>query len=175
MMSKFIILAALVTIARGGFLGAVPSFRYISSAPAVAAAPEPYDANPQYSYGYNVQDAITGDTKGQHETRNGDVVQGSYSVVDPDGTRRTVEYTADPVNGFNAVVHREPVAIVHKAPVIAKVAAPIAVARYAPAPAPIFAAAPAVTKTVIAAPAPAAYYKSSASTNYIGSHASYSY
>lgn len=27
---------------------------------------------------------------------------------DPDGTRRTVDYTADPVNGFNAVVRKTP-------------------------------------------------------------------
>lgn len=42
-----------------------------------------------------------------------------------DGHKRTVDYTADPHNGFNAVVHREP--LVHKvAPVVAKVAAPVA-------------------------------------------------
>lgn len=35
---------------------------------------------------------------------------GSYSLVEPDGTRRIVEYTADPVQGFNAVVHKEPLA-----------------------------------------------------------------
>ncbi|XP_044731251.1 larval cuticle protein A2B-like [Chrysoperla carnea] len=68
---------------------------------------EDYDANPQYSYGYDIQDHLTGDSKSQQETRNGDVVQGSYSLIDPDGVKRTVEYTADPHNGFNAVVHRE--------------------------------------------------------------------
>lgn len=52
------------------------------------------------------------------ESRSGDVVQGSYSLTDPDGTRRTVDYTADPVNGFNAVVRKEPlVAKVAAAPV----------------------------------------------------------
>lgn len=35
---------------------------------------------------------------------------GSYSLVEPDGTRRIVEYTADPVQGFNAVVRKEPLA-----------------------------------------------------------------
>lgn len=103
---------------------------------AYAAAPaEEYDPHPQYSYAYDIQDGITGDSKSQHESRDGDVVQGSYSLTDPDGTRRTVEYTADPVNGFNAVVHREPL--------VAKVAAPVAyaapVAKYA---APISYAAP---------------------------------
>lgn len=68
------------------------------------------------------QDAITGDSKNQQETRSGDVVQGSYSLVEPDGTRRIVEYTADPIQGFNAVVHREPlVQKVVAAPAVQKV------------------------------------------------------
>ncbi|XP_073981923.1 larval cuticle protein A3A-like [Rhodnius prolixus] len=96
---------------------------------ALAAAGE-YDPNPQYSYAYDVQDALTGDSKSQHESRQGDVVQGSYSLTDSDGTRRTVEYTADPVNGFNAVVHKEPlvgkVAAAYAAgPAVAKVVAPV--------------------------------------------------
>ncbi|KAE8751105.1 Cuticle Protein CPR RR-2 4 [Frankliniella occidentalis] len=99
-------------------------------APVVAKAVAPvsvdtdYDPNPSYSYSYDIQDALTGDSKGQQETRQGDVVQGSYSVVDPDGTRRTVEYTADPVNGFNAVVHKQPL----QAAVVKTVAAPVAYA-----------------------------------------------
>ncbi|CAH2095322.1 unnamed protein product [Euphydryas editha] len=60
------------------------------------------------------KNALTCDSKSQHETRSGDVVQGSYSLVDPDGTRRIVEYTADPHNGFNAVVHKEPLSAVVK-------------------------------------------------------------
>ncbi|XP_035780968.1 larval cuticle protein A2B-like isoform X1 [Anopheles albimanus] len=67
-----------------------------------------YDPLPQYTYAYNVQDALTGDSKSQQETRDGDIVRGSYSLVEPDGTLRTVIYTADPVNGFNAVVQRGP-------------------------------------------------------------------
>lgn len=62
-----------------------------------------------YSYGYSVSDPHTGDVKTQHEERKGDSVHGSYSVIDPDGTKRTVEYTADAHNGFNAVVRKEPV------------------------------------------------------------------
>ncbi|PSN41644.1 hypothetical protein C0J52_10501 [Blattella germanica] len=93
------------------------------AAPAVAkvAVDTDFDPHPQYSFAYDIQDALTGDAKSQHESRDGDVVQGSYSLVEPDGTVRTVEYTADPVNGFNAVVHKTPLA----APV-AKVAAPVA-------------------------------------------------
>lgn len=31
---------------------------------------------------------------------------GQYSLVEPDGSIRTVDYTADPVHGFNAVVSK---------------------------------------------------------------------
>lgn len=64
---------------------------------------EDYDANPQYSFAYDVQDSLTGDSKSQHETRNGDVVEGHYSLIDSDGHKRTVHYTADPVHGFNGI------------------------------------------------------------------------
>ncbi|XP_044762619.1 larval cuticle protein A2B-like [Coccinella septempunctata] len=66
------------------------------------------EAPAHYNFGYTVNDPSTGDNKHQEETRNGDAVQGSYSLVEADGTRRIVEYTADDVNGFNAVVHKEP-------------------------------------------------------------------
>ncbi|CAH1111520.1 unnamed protein product [Psylliodes chrysocephalus] len=68
-----------------------------------------YDSNPEYEYGYDIEDTQTGDSKSQSEQRQGNFVRGSYSVVDPDGHRRTVEYTADPVHGFSAVVRREPI------------------------------------------------------------------
>ncbi|KAL0819036.1 hypothetical protein ABMA28_008316 [Loxostege sticticalis] len=111
-----------------------------------------FDPLPQYSYGYDVQDALTGDYKGHQEQRNGDLVTGSYTVVDPDGTRRIVDYAADPVNGFNAVVRREPLVVPAPARVIAPapVLAPAPVV--APAPAPVFARAPYL------APAPAPLY-----------------
>lgn len=109
---------------------AAPVTKVAAVAPVVKTV-EAYDPHPQYSFAYDVQDGLTGDSKTQQETRDGDVVQGSYSVVDPDGIKRTVQYTADPHNGFNAVVHREPLAlkIAKVAPVayaapVAKVAAP---------------------------------------------------
>ncbi|XP_060517348.1 cuticle protein 8-like [Cylas formicarius] len=67
-----------------------------------------YYAPPKYSFKYGVTDYHTGDIKSQHETRDGDTVKGQYSVVEPDGSIRTVEYTADKHNGFNAVVHKTP-------------------------------------------------------------------
>lgn len=122
-----------------------PVVAAVHAAPAVTAVHAPvayaskavavdtdYDPNPSYSYAYDVQDHLTGDSKSQEESRQGDVVQGSYSLTEPDGTRRVVHYTADPVNGFNAVVDRQgpgvQKAVVAAAPVVAKVAAPVAYA-----------------------------------------------
>uniref|UniRef100_A0A6P7G8N5 Cuticle protein 8-like n=1 Tax=Diabrotica virgifera virgifera TaxID=50390 RepID=A0A6P7G8N5_DIAVI len=65
-----------------------------------------YYAHPKYEFNYGVQDGHTGDHKTQHEVRDGDVVKGSYTVAEPDGTLRTVHYTADDHNGFNAVVEK---------------------------------------------------------------------
>ncbi|XP_004524354.1 larval cuticle protein A2B [Ceratitis capitata] len=127
---------------------------------AVAARVEEYDPHPQYTYGYDVKDALSGDSKTAVETRDGDIVQGQYSLNDADGYRRIVDYTSDPINGFNAVVRREPLVapVVATAPVVA---APAPVFKAAPlaAPAPLVAAAsaplvagPAVVKTQFASP-----------------------
>ncbi|XP_044762465.1 larval cuticle protein A2B-like [Coccinella septempunctata] len=137
---KFIVFATVLAYAHAGNLIGAPlaaPLAYATPAIAKVAAPiavaraEPYDPNPQYQFGYNVQDSLTGDSKSQVESRSGDVVQGQYSLVEPDGSRRIVDYTADPVNGFNAVVRKEPlvakavvaapaVAAVRAAPVIAQ-------------------------------------------------------
>ncbi|XP_041968468.1 adult-specific cuticular protein ACP-20-like [Aricia agestis] len=61
---------------------------------------------PNYGFNYAVNDPSTGDNKAQSEVRNGDVVKGQYSLAEPDGTIRVVDYTADAVSGFNAVVKR---------------------------------------------------------------------
>ncbi|KAL1497028.1 hypothetical protein ABEB36_008057 [Hypothenemus hampei] len=61
---------------------------------------------PKYSFKYGVNDFHTGDIKSQQEFRDGDQVKGEYSVVEPDGSIRTVQYTAGKHSGFNAVVHR---------------------------------------------------------------------
>ncbi|KAL7730801.1 hypothetical protein ACLKA6_003569 [Drosophila palustris] len=187
---KFVALFALIAAASAGVL---PAAQVYHAAPAVAtyAAPaavvktiapvaqhvitkaaEEYDPHPQYKYAYDVQDALSGDSKSQVEERDGDVVRGEYSLIDADGYKRTVQYTADPINGFNAVVNREPlvktvavapvVKTVAAAPVahyaapapVAHYAAPAHVAHYA-APAVAHYAAPAVVKTV--APAYSTY------------------
>ncbi|CAB3389071.1 Hypothetical predicted protein, partial [Cloeon dipterum] len=107
-------------------------------APAYVKAVD-FHARPHYSFNYGVNDPHTGDHKSQSETRDGDYVKGQYSLLEADGTTRTVDYTADPVNGFNAhvtrsghAVHAAPVKayvapVVHAAPVA--YAAPLAVVR----------------------------------------------
>ncbi|CAH0731901.1 unnamed protein product, partial [Brenthis ino] len=111
---------------------AAPIAKVAAVAPVTKVAVEEYDPHPQYSFAYDVQDSLTGDSKSQQESRDGDVVHGSYSVVDPDGIKRTVEYTADPHNGFNAVVHKEPIAVKAVAPVAKIAAAPVVHHVHAP-------------------------------------------
>lgn len=84
-----------------------------------------FQPNPNYGFNYAVNDPSTGDNKAQWETRNGDVVQGAYSLVEPDGNVRLVEYTADSLRGFNAIVRRagpniHSVALPIAAPIVAK-------------------------------------------------------
>ncbi|XP_055644263.1 cuticle protein-like [Toxorhynchites rutilus septentrionalis] len=168
---KFVTFLALVAVARAGII-ASPALSYAAApshlsyaAPAhqlsyaapltktLVAAPltkqvvaEEYDAHPQYSFSYGIADGHTGDQKEQHESRDGDVVKGAYSVVDPDGFKRTVEYTADPHNGFNAVVHREPLGHVKVA------AAPVLAAKTIVAQPALSYAAPLAQKTIISQP-----------------------
>lgn len=68
---------------------------------------EDYDSRPQYTFAYDVRDSLTGDDKRQEEKRDGDLVKGQYSLVEPDGTRRIVDYTADDASGFNAIVSKQ--------------------------------------------------------------------
>ncbi|XP_026741385.1 cuticle protein-like [Trichoplusia ni] len=108
------------------------------------------EAPAHYEFNYSVHDDHSGDVKQQQESRAGDAVQGSYSLVQPDGVRRIVHYTADHEHGFNAQVSYEgtpvhqvsakiayaaPIAKVAYAAPIAKVAyaAPVAKVSYAPA------------------------------------------
>ncbi|XP_023717642.2 cuticle protein 19, partial [Cryptotermes secundus] len=108
-----ILITAALTAARaggleGGLYAAVaPAYATPIAAPVATAVQGSYSP-PQYSFSYGVNDPHTGDNKEHHETRSGDVVRGSYSLVQPDGVRRTVEYSADAHNGFNAVVHKTP-------------------------------------------------------------------
>lgn len=65
-----------------------------------------HHAPAHYEYKYGVNDPHTKDNKEAWETREGDVVKGSYSLDEPDGSKRIVDYTADKHNGFSAVVKK---------------------------------------------------------------------
>lgn len=98
---------------------------------------------PKYAFKYGVADPTTGDVKSQQEERDGDVVKGQYSLVEPDGSVRTVDYTADPVNGFNAVVSKSGPNLHHASPIV-KTVVPSVVKQVVPA--------PVVHKTLVTAP-----------------------
>ncbi|XP_026328659.1 sex-determining region Y protein-like [Hyposmocoma kahamanoa] len=66
-----------------------------------------YYSHPKYEFEYKVEDPHTKDFKSQHESRDGDVVKGYYSLHESDGTIRVVHYTADKKSGFNAHVERK--------------------------------------------------------------------
>lgn len=130
------ILAALVAVALAQY--PAPAYKPAYAAPAYAApaykVPEPVypDAHPAYKFAYNVHDPSTYDVKSQEETRDGDYVQGSYTVAEADGTKRVVTY-ADNGHGFEAVVSKEGAAPAYAAPAYA---APKYAAPAYPAPAP---------------------------------------
>lgn len=61
-----------------------------------------------YDFKYEVHDEKTGDIKRLSEVATHGVVKGQYSLIDSDGFKRIVEYTADNIHGFQAIVKREP-------------------------------------------------------------------
>ncbi|XP_013191921.2 larval cuticle protein A2B-like [Amyelois transitella] len=150
MAAKFVVILSLAVAA-----SAIP---LAPLAKVVYAEPE---APAHYEFEYSVHDDHTGDIKQQKESRAGDAVHGSYSLVQPDGVHRIVEYTSDKEHGFNAIVRYE--GQPHPAPVAKLVAAPVAkiayaapVAKLAYAPAQVHYAAP-VAKVAYAAPAQVHY------------------
>ncbi|XP_053686589.1 uncharacterized protein LOC128736134 [Sabethes cyaneus] len=60
----------------------------------------------KYKFEYAVKDPRTGDHKSQWEISNGDGLKGGYTVDEPDGTKRLVQYKADKWHGFQAIVKR---------------------------------------------------------------------
>ncbi|XP_062557981.1 cuticle protein-like [Armigeres subalbatus] len=163
---KFVTFLALVAVARAGVLApaalsaplgiASPVANVISAAPLLQKTILA-DPNPQYSFSYAVSDALTGDQKWQQESRNGDLVQGSYSLVDPDGLQRTVDYVADPIQGFNAAVRREPIGVkaIAAQPLLAAPVAKTIISQ--PALSKTIISQPALSKTIISQPAISSY------------------
>jgi len=158
--------AAQLRSPRAHYKSAAPGYGYAASTSRPPRAYYQYapeeDTPPKYNFAYDVSDARTGDFKSQTEERDGDFVKGQYSLLEPDGTRRVVDYTADEQNGFNAVVSKE------GRPSAA------AAARAAPPPPPAYYSAPAAhykpataaayhpTPAVAYRPAPAALYRQDA-------------
>nr|BAM18242.1 cuticular protein PxutCPR103b [Papilio xuthus] len=83
---------------------AAPVISHAAVAPRLIAAHQDEYAHPRYDFSYSVADGHTGDNKSQQESRDGDAVHGQYSLLEADGSVRTVQYTADDHSGFNAVV-----------------------------------------------------------------------
>lgn len=75
----------------------------------------------EYDYNYSVHDDSTKDIKQHHEKALNGAIVGQYSLMDADGYRRIVDYTADDKNGFKAVVRREFVEVPKNAPIVEKV------------------------------------------------------
>jgi len=76
----------------------------VSDPTLLSLAPRQEELPAKYDFGYSVSDLESGDSKTRQESRDGDVVTGSYTVADPDGRIRTVTYTADSLHGFQAKV-----------------------------------------------------------------------
>lgn len=120
-----------------------------------------YDEPAHYEYGYDVADHQTGDYKSHTEKRDGNTVHGRYEVLDPDGFKRIVEYTADEHNGFNAVVRREPtdVKVVKKVyDVQPEIVKTVPIQKYYPHPEPNYYAPPPVHQKIVKQIAPPKYY-----------------
>ncbi|XP_023169505.1 cuticle protein 8 [Drosophila hydei] len=80
----------------------------------IGHADELISSPPQYEFHYSVHDSHTGDVKDQFEHRRGEYVTGRYSLIEPDGHRRIVDYSSDPLLGFSAHVRREPISILSR-------------------------------------------------------------
>jgi hypothetical protein len=130
---KFVALFALIAVA-----SAIPQHYYQQPAlvksyqPAVVKkiAYEEPEAPANYDFEYSVHDDHTGDVKSHQEVAKDGNVEGYYTLIDADGYRRVVHYTASHEQGFVAKVEREPLqgqkiaqAVVQKyvAPVVTKV------------------------------------------------------
>ncbi|XP_013137309.1 PREDICTED: uncharacterized protein LOC106102396 [Papilio polytes] len=95
-MNRLLMTLSLTALAIASVSGAVVSRKTIVSE---------YDY-PRYGFNYAINDPITKDNKAQWEVRDGDVINGAYSLREPDGTIRVVEYSANDIKGFNAVVKK---------------------------------------------------------------------
>ena len=114
MSAKVIVFFAFVAVTSAGILQGAYYPQPTILKQVVHAAPE---APANYDFNYAVNEPLTGDVKSQQEKAVNGVIHGSYQMNDADGFLRTVEYTADDINGFQANVRREPLNVKYIQPV----------------------------------------------------------
>lgn len=137
---KLVIFFAACSMASAGVLQAYDHQAYYQpQATLVKQVVHAAEAPANYDFNYDVHDQHTGDIKQQHETAQNGAISGQYSLIDADGFRRIVDYTADDHHGFNANVRREPLG--HQQAVVKTVQPAIAVQKIISQPAPQYYAA----------------------------------
>ncbi|KAL7044558.1 hypothetical protein ACKWTF_001964 [Chironomus riparius] len=95
MIFKLILLSCCISLVFGGLL---PTYLPPEWKPEQTWKP----AN--YEFSYEVNEPKTGDIKQQFEKAVDGVIKGQYWLIEPDGSKRIVDYTADDKNGFQATV-----------------------------------------------------------------------
>ncbi|XP_042888934.1 cuticle protein 8-like [Penaeus japonicus] len=104
MNAKVILIACLVSVA-----AARPDegYNYESPAPAYSAPPPAYGKGMPFDFAYGVVDHYTGNDYSHNSNSDGNVVNGEYRVLLPDGRTQIVTYTADHEHGYVAQVTYE--------------------------------------------------------------------
>ncbi|VVC34975.1 Insect cuticle protein,Chitin-binding type R&R consensus [Cinara cedri] len=108
MNSKTLYVFVAVSVVSVSMIAAVPSYEHYAAEQSNADGGHYESHAPKsYHFEYAVNDPTTGDIKNQNEVSDGHgSVKGTYSLVEPDGSTRVVEYTADDVHGFQAEVKK---------------------------------------------------------------------
>merc|ERR1719290_319143 len=110
-MNRFVVLAACVCASSAqfwapahGVIAAAPVARAFAPAPVQTSQFHAQDEFGQYTFGYS------GGPSARTESRDAyGVVTGSFQEVDANGIIQTVNYRADPINGFQRVGTNSPV------------------------------------------------------------------
>ncbi|KAL7044559.1 hypothetical protein ACKWTF_001965 [Chironomus riparius] len=110
---KLVIFACLISMALAGILPTYipPVQHYLPPATTTQASWKlepiwkPVTEKPaNFEFSYEVNEPKTGDIKQQFEKAVDGVIKGQYWLIEPDGSKRIVDYTADDKNGFQATV-----------------------------------------------------------------------
>jgi len=115
---KLLTFACLLSVAFAGILHTyIPPVQYYLPPATTTQAPwkpAPVVWNPapekpaNYEFKYDVNEPSTGDIKQQFEKAVDGVIKGQYWLIEADGSKRIVDYTADDKNGFQATVKNIP-------------------------------------------------------------------